>query len=105
MLAKWLARKPQVVVLDEPTRGIDVGARSSIYALIRQMAASGCIVLLHSNELSELTGLCDRILALHQGRLDGEIAGDDMDVGRLLKLITAGKPADENRQTSRERAA
>ena len=105
VIAKWLEIGPQVVLLDEPARGIDIGSKQEIYALIRQMAASGCIVLLHSNELSELTGLCDRILALHQGRLAGEIAGDDMDVGRLLKLITAGKPADENRQPSRERAA
>lgn len=105
IIAKWLEIGPQMVLLDEPARGIDIGGKQEIYALIRQMAASGCIVLLHSNELSELTGLCDRILALHQGRLAGEIAGDDMDVGGLLKLITAGKPADENRQTSRERAA
>lgn len=105
IIAKWLEIGPQVVLLDEPARGIDIGSKQEIYALIRQMAASGCIVLLHSNELSELTGLCDRILALHQGRLAGEIAGDDMDVGRLLTLITAGKPADESRQTSRESAA
>jgi ribose transport system ATP-binding protein len=105
VIAKWLEIGPQVVLLDEPARGIDIGSKQEIYALIRQMAASGCIVLLHSSELSELTGLCDRILAFHQGRLAGEIAGDDMDVGRLLKLIISGKPADENRQTSRESAA
>lgn len=105
IIAKWLEIGPQVMLLDEPARGIDIGSKQEIYALIRQMAASGCIVLLHSSELSELTGLCDRILAFHQGRLAGEIAGDDMDVGRLLKLITGGKPADERHQSDRESAA
>ncbi|WP_322418380.1 sugar ABC transporter ATP-binding protein [Mesorhizobium huakuii] len=105
IIAKWLEIGPQVVLLDEPARGIDIGGKQEIYALIRQMAASGCIVLLHSNELSELTGLCDRILAFHQGRLGGEIAGDDMDAGKLLKLIISGKPADENRRSNRESVA
>lgn len=105
IIAKWLEIGPQVVLLDEPARGIDIGSKQEIYALIRQMAAGGCIVLLHSNELSELTGLCDRILAFHKGRLAGEIAGDDMDAGRLLKLIISGKPADENRRSNRESAA
>lgn len=105
IIAKWLEIGPQIVLLDEPARGIDIGSKQEIYALIRQMAASGCIVLLHSSELSELTGLCDRILAFHQGKLAGEIAGDDMDVGRLLKLITWGKPADERRPSNRESAA
>ncbi|QND59180.1 sugar ABC transporter ATP-binding protein [Mesorhizobium huakuii] len=105
IIAKWLEIGPQVVLLDEPARGIDIGSKQEIYALIRQMAASGCIVLLHSSELSELTGLCDRILAFHQGRLAGEIAGDEMDVARLLTLITSGKPVDENRRSNRESSA
>lgn len=103
VIAKWLEIGPQVMLLDEPARGIDIGSKQEIYALIRQMAASGCIVLLHSNELSELTGLCDRILAFHHGRLAGEIAGEEMDLGRLLKLITSG--VDERHQNNRESAA
>ncbi|QKD04919.1 sugar ABC transporter ATP-binding protein [Mesorhizobium loti] len=105
VIAKWLEIGPQVMLLDEPARGIDIGSKQEIYALIRQMAASGCIVLLHSRELSELTGLCDRILAFDQGRLAGEIAGDDMDVGKVLKLIISDKPADERHQSNRESAA
>jgi ABC-type sugar transport system ATPase subunit len=103
IIAKWLEIGPQMVLLDEPARGVDIGSKQEIYALIRQMAASGCIVLLHSNELSELTGLCDRILAFHQGRLAGEVAGDDMDASVLLNLIASG--ADERRRNKRESAA
>ncbi|UVK44252.1 hypothetical protein BPNPMPFG_006151 [Mesorhizobium sp. AR07] len=105
IIAKWLEIGPQVVLLDKPARGIDIGSKQEIYALIRQMAASGCIVLLHSKELSELMGLSDRILAFHQGRLAGEIAGADADGATLIKLITAGEPGGEARQTKRESAA
>ncbi|TPM35146.1 sugar ABC transporter ATP-binding protein [Mesorhizobium sp. B2-3-4] len=105
IIAKWLEIGPQVVLLDEPARGIDIGSKQEIYALIRQMAASGCVVLLHSNELSELTGLCDRILAFHQGRLAGEIAGEDMDIGMLATLIASGQPTDEGLRGKRESAA
>ncbi|KQV01292.1 hypothetical protein ASD99_03275 [Mesorhizobium sp. Root695] len=105
IIAKWLEIGPQVVLLDEPARGIDIGSKQEIYALIRQMAASGCIVLLHSRELSELTGLSDRILAFHQGRLAGEIAGADMDGARLLQLIAPGEAEGEGQQTSREGVA
>lgn len=105
IIAKWLEIGPQIVLLDEPARGVDIGSKQEIYALIRQMAASGCIVLLHSSELSELTGLCDRILAFHQGRLAGEITGEDMDMGGLLALIASGEPAEQSYRASRERAA
>ncbi len=105
IIAKWLEIGPQVVLLDEPARGIDIGSKQEIYALIRQMAASGCIVLLHSKELSELTGLCDRILAFRQGRLVGEIADAAMDAGTVLKLIAADEPGSEHRQSRRESAA
>ncbi|MBN9219362.1 MAG: sugar ABC transporter ATP-binding protein [Mesorhizobium sp.] len=104
-IGKWLEIGPQVMLLDEPARGVDIGSKQEIYALIRQMAASGCIVILHSSELSELTGLCDRILAFHQGRLAGEMAGEHMDAGKLQKLLAAGKTAGDERQASRESAA
>lgn len=105
VIAKWLEIGPQVMLLDEPARGVDTGSKQEIYALIRQMAASGCIVILHSSELSELTGLCDRILAFHRGKPADEMTGEHMDAGKLLKLIAAGKAAGDERQTSRESAA
>ncbi len=79
MLGKWLEIAPQVILLDDPTRGVDVGAKREIYGLIRQMSADGRIVLFSSTELPELIGLCDRILILYRGRLAGELAGAAID--------------------------
>ncbi|MEZ2331972.1 sugar ABC transporter ATP-binding protein [Mesorhizobium sp. RCC_202] len=86
-IAQWLEIGPQVMLLDDPARGIDIGSKQEIYGLIRQMAASGCIVFLHSTETSELTGLCDRVIALRHGRIAGEAAGADMDPTALRTLI------------------
>ena len=84
VLAKWLLAKPKVLILDEPTRGIDVGAKSEIYQLIRELAEGGAGVLVISSELEELTGLCDRILVMNQGRITGEFAHGAFDRERLL---------------------
>ena len=78
LLAKWLATEPTVLVLDEPTRGIDVGARSEIYAIVDQLSASGCGVLLISSDLQELLLLSDRILVMREGELVAEFSGDEM---------------------------
>jgi D-xylose transport system ATP-binding protein len=72
VLAKWLLTSPRVLFLDEPTRGIDVGAKQEIYAQINQLARSGLAIVLVSSELPEVLGLSDRILVLHQGRVTGE---------------------------------
>jgi ABC-type sugar transport system ATPase subunit len=72
VLAKWLLTNPRVLFLDEPTRGIDVGAKQEIYALINRLAKSGLAIVLVSSELPEVLGLADRILVLHEGRLTGE---------------------------------
>lgn len=74
VLAKWLARDCQVLLFDEPTRGIDVGAKYEIYCLINDLAAQGKAVLLISSELPEVLGMADRILVMHAGRIAGEIA-------------------------------
>jgi ribose transport system ATP-binding protein len=74
VLAKWLERNCEVLLFDEPTRGIDVGAKVEIYRLINDLAAAGKAILLISSELPEVLGMCDRILVMHEGRLTGEIA-------------------------------
>ena len=74
VLAKWLERDCEVVIFDEPTRGIDVGAKYEIYLLINELAARGKAVLLISSELPEVLGMADRILVMHGGRVTGEIA-------------------------------
>ena len=73
VLAKWLARECQVLLFDEPTRGIDVGAKYEIYQIINQLAAQGRSVVLISSELPEVLGMADRILVMHEGRISGEI--------------------------------
>jgi D-xylose transport system ATP-binding protein len=72
VLAKWLLTHPKVLLLDEPTRGIDVGAKQEIYAQIRRLAAEGLAIVLVSSELPEVLGLSDRVLVLHEGRATGE---------------------------------
>ncbi len=91
VIAKWLEVAPQVILLDDPTRGVDVGAKREIYALIRQMSSEGRIVLFSSTELPELIGLCDRIIVLYRGRLAGELAGSAIDNKALLHLINTGE--------------
>jgi inositol transport system ATP-binding protein len=72
IIARWLSLNPKVLILDEPTRGIDVGAKSEIYRLIHRLAGQGMGILMVSSELPELLGVCDRILVMHEGRLSGE---------------------------------
>ena len=73
VLAKWLYRNADVIIFDEPTRGIDVGAKFEIYQLINELAAEGKAILMISSELPEVIGMSDRILVMHEGRVTGEI--------------------------------
>ena len=74
VLSKWLARNCNVLIFDEPTRGIDVGAKYEIYLLMNELAAQGKAILMISSELPEVLGMADRSLILHEGRVTGEIA-------------------------------
>jgi L-arabinose transport system ATP-binding protein len=86
VLARWLARAPRVLILDEPTRGIDVGAKAEIYRLIAQLAANGIAILVISSELPELIGLSDRILVMAAGRIVGEVPRAEATEQRVLNL-------------------
>lgn len=86
LLARWVARNPRVLILDEPTRGIDVGAKSEIYHLIDELTRSGMAVLLISSELPELIGLADRILVMREGRIAGEVDGREANEETLIRL-------------------
>ncbi|MFJ6658359.1 sugar ABC transporter ATP-binding protein [Streptomyces sp. NPDC091377] len=90
VLARWLARKPKVLILDEPTRGIDVGAKAEIYQIIADLAAEGVAVLVISSELPELLGLADRIVVMQSGRITGELAHHEATEESLLALAMAG---------------
>ncbi len=84
VLAKMLARKPRVLLMDEPTRGIDVGTKAEIYRLIRRLAEDGTAIIVVSSELPELIGMSDRIIIMHEGRISGEVPAEDADEEVLL---------------------
>jgi len=89
VLARCLGLSPKVLLLDEPTRGVDVGARAEIYALIERAVADGLGVLVASSDLPELLGLCDRVIVLHDGEVAGELSGDEA-TEEAVTLLSAG---------------
>lgn len=89
LIARWMGKDTKVLLLDEPTRGIDVGTKSEVYKLVRAAADAGAAVLLVSSEMPELLALSDRIVVMCNGRLSGELNGDDMTQTNILKLATA----------------
>ncbi|MFJ5916343.1 sugar ABC transporter ATP-binding protein [Streptomyces ardesiacus] len=93
VLARWLLRGCRVLLLDEPTRGVDVGARAELYAVIRRLADEGLAVLLVSSEVPEVLGLADRVLVLREGRVVHEAPARELDEHRVLDLVMEGSPA------------
>jgi putative multiple sugar transport system ATP-binding protein len=91
VLSKWIYSDPDVLILDEPTRGIDVGAKYEIYSIINKLAAEGKGVIVISSELPELLGICDRIYAISEGRITGELPIEEASPEALLKLMTMEK--------------
>ncbi|MCW2879044.1 MAG: transporter ATP-binding protein [Sphaerisporangium sp.] len=91
VLSKWIFTDADVLILDEPTRGIDVGAKYEIYSIINRLADEGKAVLVISSELPELLGLCDRIYALSAGRVTGEVSREDATQERLMHYMTKGQ--------------
>ena len=88
ILGRWLLTKPEVLLLDEPTRGIDVGAKYEIYQLIINLASQGKCVIMVSSEMPELLGVCDRIIVMSGGRLAGELLREEADQEKIMELAT-----------------
>lgn len=93
VLGKWLALEPRVLLLDEPTRGIDVGAKQEIYDLLETLADSGMSVLFASSDMEEVLRLSHRVLVMHEGRIAGELRPPDIDEEAVMRLATGGEPA------------
>jgi ribose transport system ATP-binding protein len=90
VLGKWLALEPRVLLLDEPTRGIDVGAKQEIYSLMEQLAAAGVAILFVSSEMEEILGMSDRAMVMHEGRITGELRRDELSEEAVMQLATGG---------------
>ncbi|CAM5701293.1 sugar ABC transporter ATP-binding protein [Streptomyces violaceorubidus] len=88
ILAKWLATGPKVLIVDEPTRGIDVGTKAEVHRLLSQLAADGVAVLMISSDLPEVLGMADRVLVMHEGRLTAEIPRTDATEETVMAAAT-----------------
>jgi ABC-type sugar transport system ATPase subunit len=84
VIAKWLAINPKILIVDEPTRGIDIGAKAEIHALLRKLASDGMAVLMISSDMPEILAVSDRILVMHQGRIAGELSAAEATQERIL---------------------
>ncbi|HEY0072920.1 MAG TPA: sugar ABC transporter ATP-binding protein [Abditibacteriaceae bacterium] len=91
VLGKWLATQPKVLILDEPTRGVDVGARAEVYRLIRGLASGGLATLVVSSDLPEILALCDRILVMREGEISGELLRSEATSEKILQLALPKK--------------
>jgi len=88
VLAKWLMVEPKVLLLDEPTRGIDVGAKAQIYEIMTQLVRQGMAIIMISSELTELVGMCDRYLLLADGKIRAELGRDAADEEAFLRICS-----------------
>ncbi len=90
VLAKWLAARPKVLILDNPTQGVDVGAKEEIYDIILDLAEQGLAIIVLSSEAQEIIRLCDRALVMYQGHIQGEVSGGTMNEHDIMRLATGG---------------
>ncbi len=90
VLAKWLATNPRILILDEPTRGIDVGTKAAVHSLMSELAGSGMAILMISSELPEVLGMSDRILVMHEGRLTATFDRREATQEKIMLAATQG---------------
>ena len=89
VLAKWLASDPEILILDEPTRGVDVGAKAEIYKIMNELAARGMAIIMISSEMPEIVNMCDRILVMNDGKITGELDRSEFDQEKILHYVFA----------------
>ncbi|MGL6146730.1 MAG: ATP-binding cassette domain-containing protein, partial [Macrococcoides caseolyticum] len=91
VIAKWVGNGPKVLILDEPTRGIDVGAKREIYNLMNELTERGISIIMVSSEMPEIIGLSDRVYVLQEGVIRGELTGDNITQEKIMTLATGGE--------------
>ncbi|MBV8416680.1 MAG: sugar ABC transporter ATP-binding protein [Verrucomicrobia bacterium] len=102
LLAKWLAVQPTVLIVDEPTRGVDIGTKAEIYGLFDELVREGIAILIISSDLPEVLALADRILIMRHGRLTGELARNDATEERVMHLAAIGNVTDVTRSNGQD---
>jgi ABC-type sugar transport system ATPase subunit len=98
MIGRWLEQPPRVLILDEPTRGVDVGARAEIHHLIRELASRGMAVLVISSEPDELPDLCDRVLVMAEGRIVRELSAEAVTRSAIIEASYASQTMEDIRE-------
>ena len=93
VLAKWLLTKPRILILDEPTRGIDVGTKAAIHALMSQLASEGIAILMISSELPEVLGMSDRIIVMREGKITGQFSRSEATQEKIMSAATQAAAA------------
>ena len=96
VLSKWLLNDPKILYLDEPTRGIDVGAKYEIYKIIDELAKQGVGIVIVSSELPEILGMSDRVLVMSEGSIQGELSREEATQEKIMTLATGGKKRGNN---------
>lgn len=96
LLARWMCMNPKLMILDEPTRGIDVGAKAEIETLIQELSDNGISVLMISSEIAELERNCDRVVVMREGRAVGEVINEDINQNKIMELIAKGSESEGN---------
>ena len=93
VLARWLVEKPDILFLDEPTQGIDVGAKNEIYQIINELAEEGTSIIMVSSEMQENLSLCDRVITLYEGRVTGELRHEELSEESMMQYMSQAKEA------------
>ena len=96
LLGKWMLMEPEILIIDEPTRGIDISSKSEIYSILNQLSGTGVTVLMISSEQPEIIGMCDRVLVMREGELVGELAHDEITEHQITKMATLGSGGRKN---------
>ena len=89
IIARWIANHPEILLCDEPTRGIDVGAKAEVYAILRKIARQGIGIVMVSSELPELLALCDRIIVMHEGKITGQLMREEATETAVMRYAAA----------------
>ena len=91
VIAKWLGTEPKILILDEPTRGVDIGAKKEIYPIINELAEQGVAILMISSELPEVIGMADRVLVMHEGSQTANLKKDELTQEKIMHYATGGE--------------